>query len=675
MSYPHLLQPLDLGFAILRNRAVMGSMHTGLEDRKKNYRKLAAYYLERVEGGIGLIVTGGYAPNRAGSFSLLSSKLASRSDAVAHRTITDAVHSKGGKICLQILHAGRYGFHPFCVAPSALKSPISPFKPRALSSRGVERQIGAFVRCGKLAQSAGYDGVEVMGSEGYFINEFLAIHTNKRRDGWGGSFENRMRLPVEIVGRLREAVGPNFIVIYRLSMLDLVENGNTWQETVRLAKAIQEAGATLINTGIGWHEARIPTIALPVPRAAFAWVTKKLKAEITIPVIASNRINTPAVAEEILARGDADLVSMARPLLADPHFIRKTETGRTDEINVCIACNQGCLDRIFSGKRASCLVNPRACYETEIKVEPAAKKRRIAVVGSGPSGLACAAAAAERGHEVHLFEQAGEIGGQFNLAKRIPGKQEFQETIRYYGRQLELHGVRLFLQRKIGNRDLLREEFDEVVLATGITPRIPAIPGIDHPKVLGYEEVLRQKRPVGSTVAIVGAGGIGFDIAEFLTHPHPASLQSIEAFRREWGIDGSLQSPGGIADDRSGDSPKAVRTVYLLQRKPGRPGKNLAKTTGWIGRRTLQKRKVHMIGGVAYDRIDDQGLHISVAGESKILYVETVVVCAGQNSRRELFDELQDSGKKPHLIGGAKAAAELDSYRAIREGFLLGTRI
>ena len=674
MTYSHLFRPLDLGFTTLRNRIMMGSMHTGLEDRKKDYTKLATYFSERVKGGIGLIVTGGYAPCAAGRLTLNSSKLTNQWEAKSHQIVTSAVHAEGGKICLQILHAGRYAFHPFSVAPSSLKSPISPFKPRALSDKGVEKQIQSFVRCGLLAQSAGYDGIEIMGSEGYFINEFLASRTNKRTDRWGGVFENRMRLPTEIVQRLRDATGPDFIIIYRISILDLVEGGSLWNEVVLLALAIEKAGASLINSGIGWHEARIPTIATSVPRAAFSWVSKRLKEHLSIPVIASNRINTPEQAEKVLAGGDADMVSLARPLLADPDFVNKAKTGRADEINTCIACNQACLDRIFSGKRATCLVNPRACYETELTLKPTSNKKKIAVVGSGPSGLTCATIAASRGHDVSLFEASSEIGGQFNLAKRIPGKKEFHETIRYFKRQLQLTKVKLVLDREIEGNDMNNSEFDEVVLATGISPKVPEIPGLDHPKVLSYIDVLLYKKPVGASVAIIGAGGIGFDIAEFLASNDSSQNSEIETFISDWGIDPDLISRGGVIGQAPSFSP-SNRTIYLLQRKPGKPGKDLAKTTGWIRRLILKKKKVKMIAGVTYHRIDDQGLHLSVGGQSETLDVDSIVICAGQNSQRELLGDFEKSGKRIHLIGGAKMAKNLDSHRAIREGYQLGAEI
>jgi 2,4-dienoyl-CoA reductase (NADPH2) len=674
MSYQKLLQPLDLGFTSLPNRVLMGSIHTGLEDRKKHFPKLATYFSERARGGVGLMVTGGFAPNRVGCLSPFGSKLTNGFEARAHRKITEAVHKEGSKICLQILHAGRYGYHPFCVAPSAIKAPISKFKPKALSTRGVEKQIRDYIRCARLAQKADYDGVEVMGSEGYFINEFLVERTNHRKDKWGGNYENRMQVPVEIISGIRKAVGPNFIIIYRLSMLDLVEGGSSWPEIVTLAKAIEGAGATIINTGIGWHEARIPTIATIVPRGAFTWVTRKLKENITIPVVTSNRINTPEAAERTLQKKDADMISMARPLLADPTFVQKTQAGKTDEINTCIACNQACLDLIFTGKRATCLVNPRACYETEMEVLPVNLVKKIAVVGAGPAGLAFAAVAASRGHQITLFESDSEIGGQFNLAKLIQGKHEFSETLRYFKRQIEIHKITLKLNITVSEKDLINNDFDEIVLATGIRPRTPTIPGINHSKVIGYIEALKQPPKVGKTVAIIGAGGIGFDVAEQITEIETPGKNEIEAFMEEWGIDKSYINRGGITGITSG-FPTVPREVYMLQRQPGKPGRKLAKTTGWIRRTRLRRKKVQMLSGVSYDRIDDQGLHITFKNRSTILEVETVIICAGQVSQNQLYHKLKASGQKLHLIGGAKLADKLDSYRAIKEGYLLGIRI
>jgi len=668
------MAPLDLGFVTLRNRVLMGSMHTGLEDRARDYPKLAAYFAERAAGGVGLIVTGGMAPTVRGWLAPFASSMIFPWQVRHHRKVTAAVHAEGGKICMQILHAGRYGYHPLSVAPSAVQSPITPFKPRALSRRGIGRQIRGFVRAAKLAQRAGYDGVEVMGSEGYFINEFTTPRVNKRDDEWGGSTANRYRIAVEIVRRIRAATGPRFIIIYRLSMLDLVPDGNRWDEIVEQAKAVEEAGATLINTGIGWHEARIPTIATMVPRAAFSWVTRKLKGEVSLPLVATNRINTPAVAEQVLARGDADMVSMARPLLADPDFVNKAAAGRADEINVCIACNQACLDHTFSRQIASCLVNPRACRETELNYLPVTRARSLAVVGAGPAGLAFACVAAGRGHRVTLFDSADEIGGQFNMAKRIPGKEEFCETLAYYRRQLELLGVELRLGRRAEPGQL--RPFDEVVLATGVVPRTPAIEGVDHPSVLSYVDVLQRDAPVAGRVAIIGAGGIGFDVAEFLGHaPHdPAELPRPEQFAREWGIDMTLSARGGVEQVRAEPEPLA-REIWLLQRKSSKPGKGLGKTTGWVHRLSLRKRGVKMLAGVEYRLIDDRGLHIHHDGQDKLLEVDNVVVCAGQLPRRDLYDALREAGVPVHLIGGADVAAELDAKRAILQGSGLAARI
>ena len=646
-SYPHLLAPLDLGFTTLKNRVLMGSMHTGLEEAADGYARMAAFYAERARGGVGLIVTGGIAPNFAGRVEPRASQLSFPWQVARHRIITDAVHAAGGKIAMQILHAGRYAYHPLSVAPSAIRSPITPFKPRALTRWGIGKTIAAYVRCTRLAQRAGYDGVEIMGSEGYLINEFVAPRTNHRTDDWGGTFENRMRFPVEIVRRTREAVGANFILIFRLSMLDLVDGGSTWEEVVALAKAVEAAGATIINTGIGWHEARVPTIATMVPRAAFAWVTRRLKGEVRLPLIATNRINDPAVAEAVLARGDGDMVSMARPFLADAEFVNKAAAGRADEINTCIACNQACLDQIFTRQIASCLVNPRACHETLIVMKPAARKKRIAVVGAGPAGLACATTAAEAGHHVTLFDAAAEIGGQFNLARRIPGKDEFAETLRYYRRIIERTGVELHLGRQVGADDLAG--FDEVVLATGIVPRTPAIAGIDHPKVAGYTDIVMGRRVAGERVAIIGAGGIGFDVGEFLTH-HGGHDETAE-YCAEWGIDIEFRDRGGLAP---ADGREAPRQVWLLQRKATKVGEGLAKTTGWIRRTLLKKRGVTMLRGVEYEGIDDAGLRIRMDGEARVLAVDTIVICAGQEPRRELLVPLQKAGRRVTLIGGAE---------------------
>ena len=666
--YPRLLAPLDLGFVTLKNRVLMGSMHTGLEEAPDGYARMAAFYAERARGGVGLIVTGGISPNLSGRLEPRASQLSFPWQLAKHRVVTDAVHAAGGKIALQILHAGRYAYHPLSVAPSAIRSPITPFKPRALTRWGIRKTIADYARCARLAQRAGYDGVEIMGSEGYLINEFTAPRTNHRDDEWGGALENRIRFPVEIVRRSRESVGAGFIIIYRLSMLDLVEGGSTWDEVVALAQAVEAAGATIINTGVGWHEARVPTIATMVPRAAFAWVTKRLKGSVRLPLIATNRINDPAVAEELLARGDGDMVSMARPFLADAEFVVKAAEGRADEINTCIACNQACLDQIFSRQIASCLVNPRACHETRIVYKPAARKKRIAVVGAGPAGLACATTAAETGHHVTLFDAAAEIGGQFNLARRIPGKEEFAETLRYYGRIIERRGVVLELDRRVGAGDLV--DFDHVVLATGIVPRMPAIAGIDHAKVAGYSEIVMGRREAGKRVAIIGAGGIGFDVGEFLTHD--GGHDEIEAYCAEWGIDTQYRERGGI---QPADGRPPPREVWLLQRKAGKVGEGLAKTTGWIRRTLLKKRGVRMIPGVLYEKIDDAGLHISVDGMPQLLDVDTIVVCAGQEPRRELLDAVRKSGVPVTLIGGADVATELDARRAIAQGTEVALRL
>ncbi|GAB3947232.1 NADPH-dependent 2,4-dienoyl-CoA reductase [Kribbella albertanoniae] len=661
-AYPHLLEPLDLGHVVLPNRVIMGSMHTGLEDRLSDLPKLAAYFAERARGGVGLMVTGGYAPNRTGWLTPFGSTLSTRRQARKHRMLTDAVHAAGGKIALQILHAGRYSYHPFSVSASAVKAPINPFKPRALSDRGVRKQISAYVDCAGLAQEAGYDGVEIMGSEGYFINQFLAERTNKRTDRWGGSAENRRRLAVEIVRRTRERVGPNFLIIYRLSMADLVEGGQTWDEVVALGKEIEAAGASIINTGIGWHEARVPTIVTSVPRAAFTSVTAAFKPHVSIPVVTSNRINLPQVAEEVLARGDADLISMARPFLADPDWVLKATADRADEINVCIACNQACLDHVFAKKKASCMVNPRAARETELQLLPTRKVKHIAVVGAGPAGLAAAVTAAERGHDVELFEADQEIGGQFGIARRIPGKEEFAETIRYYRRRLEITGVKVHLGRRASAADLAG--FDEIVLATGVVPRVPSIPGIDHPKVLSYVEVVREGKPVGDSVAVIGAGGIGVDVSEFLTTVDSPTLD-LDAWKAEWGVADPTVTRGALGVPHPEASP---RQVYLLQRKPGRIGAGLGKTTGWVHRAALKNKQVEQLRGVNYERIDDEGLHLTFGPQHekpRVLAVDTIVVCAGQESVRDLADTLTTSGRPVHIIGGADLAAELDAKRAI----------
>ncbi|WP_421681815.1 NADPH-dependent 2,4-dienoyl-CoA reductase [Stutzerimonas urumqiensis] len=667
-AYPHLLAPLDLGFVTLRNRTLMGSMHTGLEEMPDGFTRMAAYFAERARGGVGLIVTGGVGPNEEGAVRAGAAKLSTPAEAAEHRIVTQAVHEAGGLICMQILHAGRYAYSPKLVAPSAIQAPINPFTPHELDEAGIEKQIADFATCASLAREAGYDGVEIMGSEGYFINQFLVAHTNHRTDRWGGTYENRMRLPVEIVRRVREAVGRDFIIIYRLSMLDLVEGGSTWDEIVQLAKAIELAGATLINTGIGWHEARIPTIATKVPRAAFTKVTAKLRGEVGIPLVTTNRINTPEVAERVIAEGDADMVSMARPFLADPDFVAKAAAGRADEINTCIACNQACLDHTFSGKLTSCLVNPRACHETELNYLPARQIKRIAVVGAGPAGLSAATVAAERGHEVTLFDSAEEIGGQFNVAKRIPGKEEFHETLRFFRNRIERTGVTLRLGQRVTADTLIEGGFDEIILATGIQPRTPEIPGIDHPMVMGYLDAILGRKPVGRRVAVIGAGGIGFDVSELITHDGQSTSLDREAFWKEWGIDLSLEARGGIA----GVEPHphaAAREVFLLQRKKSKVGSGLGKTTGWIHRTGLKNKQVRMVNAVDYLKIDDQGLHVRVGeGEPQVLPVDSIIVCAGQDPLRELQPALEAAGRTVHLIGGADVAAELDAKRAIDQG-------
>jgi 2,4-dienoyl-CoA reductase (NADPH2) len=672
MNYPKLFAPLDLGHVTLPNRILMGSMHTGLEDKAGDYDKLAAYFAERARGGVGLMVTGGIAPSIEGWLKPFGGRLTMPWHKPRHRKLTRAVHAEGGRICLQILHAGRYGYHPLSVAPSKIKSPITPFIPRALSSRGVERTVRNFVHCAKLAQDAGYDGVEIMGSEGYLINQFIAARTNQRNDAWGGDATRRMRFAIEIVRRTREGVGRNFIIIYRLSMLDLVEGGQDWSEIVTLAKAIEAAGASIINTGIGWHEARIPTIVTSVPRAGFAWVTHKLKGEVTIPLITTNRINMPEVAERILAAGEADMVSMARPLLADPRWANHAKAGRSDRINTCIACNQACLDHVFQNKRASCLVNPRACHETELKIEPANTPKRIAVVGAGPAGMACASTLGERGHTVTLIDKASEIGGQFNYAKQIPGKEEFHETLRYFRHRLSDSSVDVRLGQSADAASLHAGDYDEVVIATGITPRMVSFPGSDDPRMLSYLDVLAHHKPVGLRVAIIGAGGIGFDVAEFLAEHAPSPTTDVVRWTREWGVDMQLAQRGGLQKPQ----PEApARQIWLLQRSEGRPGARLNKTTGWVHRATLKAKQVTMLGNVSYRSFDDQGLHITVDGVPQTLPVDQVVVCAGQEPNRQLADELIATGLKVHVIGGADVAAELDAKRAIAQGTRLASQI
>ncbi|MFI9392652.1 FAD-dependent oxidoreductase [Streptomyces bauhiniae] len=661
--YPHLLSPLDLGFTTLPNRVLMGSMHVGLEEAERGFERMAAFYAARARGGVGLIVTGGIAPNDEGRPYEGGAKLTTEAEAEEHRVVTDAVHREGGRIALQILHFGRYAYHRDLVAPSPLQAPISPHVPRELTDADIERTIEDYARTARLARQAGYDGVEIMGSEGYLINEFIASGTNRRTDRWGGSYENRMRFPVEIVRRVREAVGEDFIIIYRLSMLDLVPGGSTLPEVVTLAKAVEAAGATIINTGIGWHEARIPTIATSVPRGAYTWVTKKLMGEVSVPLVTTNRINTPELAEELLADGRADMVSVARPMLADPDFVAKAAEGRPEAINTCIGCNQACLDHTFGGKITSCLVNPRACHETELVLTPTRLKKRVAVVGAGPAGLACAVSAAERGHHVTLFDAASEIGGQLNVARKVPGKQEFDETLRYFRHQLDTHGVDVRLNTWITPGDL--DAYDEVVVATGVTPRTPDIPGIDHPRVVGYLDVLRDGAPVGDRVAVLGAGGIGFDVAEFLTDAGDKASEDPETYFRTWGVDTDYAAPGGLT---APSRPASPRTVHLLQRKATKVGAGLGKTTGWIHRTELKHRGVTMVPGVRYDRIDDAGLHITVGEESHVLEVDTVVLCTGQDPRRDLYEELIAAGVSAHLIGGADVAAELDAKRAIKQG-------
>ena len=670
-AFPHLLSPLDLGFTTLKNRTLMGSMHLGLEEEKGGFDKLAAFYAARAKGDVGLIVTGGISPNIAGWVAPFAGRMSSSRHAKKHRVITDAVHAEGGKICMQILHSGRYGYHPLAVSASAVKAPISPFKPKSLSSRGVRKTITDYAECANYAKMAGYDGVEIMGSEGYLINQFFCERTNHRDDEWGGSLENRARLAIEVVKQTRDKVGTDFIIIYRLSMLDLVEGGAPWEEVVYLAKAIEKAGATLINTGIGWHEARVPTIVTSVPRAAFTWITQRMKSEVSIPLITTNRINTPEVAESVLADGHADMVSMARPFLADADFVVKAERDQSDQINTCIACNQACLDHAFEQKRASCLVNPQACYETELIFKSVAVPKKLAVVGAGPAGLAFATYAAERGHEVHLFEQSSEIGGQFNYAKQIPGKEEFYETLRYYARKIEVTGVKLHLNTLVDAELLEHHGFTEVIMATGIKPRQLTIPGHDHAKVLSYIEVLGDHKAVGKRVAVIGAGGIGFDVSEYLVEQENLTT-NLDKWLTHWGVDKAFQQPGALMEKQL---PDVDREVFLLQRKSSKVGKGLGKTSGWVHRNSLINHKVQMIAGVSYEKIDDQGLHILVGDKPRVLAVDNVVVCAGQTPFRELEHSLQQAGMKVHVIGGADVAAELDAKRAIRQGAELAAEI
>ncbi|MBT5629163.1 MAG: NADPH-dependent 2,4-dienoyl-CoA reductase [Oceanospirillaceae bacterium] len=669
-AYPHLLAPLDLGFTRLKNRVIMGSMHTGLEEAKNGFERLAAYYAERARGGVGLIVTGGISPNQQG-LTFSGAAALDKADKVAqHRLVTDAVHQAGSKICMQILHTGRYAYSPNAIAPSAIKAPINAFIPKAVSSEEIEQQIEDFAYSAKLAQQAGYDGVEVMGSEGYFLNQFIVTRTNQRDDKWGGSYDNRTRLAIEVVKRVRAAVGEKFIIIYRLSMLDLVPEGSNFSEVIQLGKAIEQAGASIINTGIGWHEARITTIATKVPRAAFTWVTHAVRKHLTVPVITSNRINTPAVAERVLANGDADLISMARPFLADPEFVNKAAANQAERINTCIGCNQACLDHVFNGKTSSCLVNPRACEETRIIIAPTQAIKTIAIVGAGPAGLACAVTAAERGHKVTLYDAASEIGGQFNIAKRIPGKEEFSETLRYFEVRLAELNVEVKLNTSLTTQALNQMQVDELVLATGVSPRQLALPGHNHAKVLNYLEVIKGVN-VGPKVAIIGAGGIGFDVAEFLTHGTHEPSTNVTQFMSQWGIDMTMQARGGVAEIPQ-NIEASPREIYLLQRKTSKVGAGLGKTTGWVHRTGLQQKKVNMLAGCEYQAIDDQGLHLTVGGEAQVLDVDHIIVCAGQDPNQSLSQGLE---RPYHLIGGAQKASQLDAKRAIRQGTLLAIEL
>lgn len=672
MSFPHLLEPLDLGFTQLKNRVLMGSMHTGLEEEKGGFEKLAAFYKERALGGVGLIVTGGISPNLRGRLTPHACQLSFPWQVGKHRVVTRAVHEAGGKICMQILHAGRYGYHPFSQAPSKIKSPITPFTPSAMSSRQVRSTIKDYASSAALAKKAGYDGVEVMGSEGYLINQFVSVRTNTRTDEWGGAFEKRAQFPIEIVNAIRAKVGKDFIIIFRLSMLDLVDNGSTWDEVVQLAQWLEQAGVSILNTGIGWHEARVPTIATSVPRGAFAWVTEKLKQSVSIPLIATNRINTPEIGEQIIASGQADMVSMARPFLADPEFVNKAAANTPELINTCIGCNQACLDHTFSLKRATCLVNPRACYETEINFLPTANKKRIAVMGAGPAGMAFSVYAAMRGHHVVLFEAKSEVGGQFNLARKIPGKEEFNETIRYFINQIKLHKVELRLNTRLDASVLATEKFDEVVIASGVVPRDLVLPGFDDPRVVDYQKVLSGEVTVGNTVALIGAGGIGFDMAHFLCERQSSTLNP-DKWLQQWGIDKTYLHAGGLTEPHSDNTDH--RKVFLLQRKTSKMGKGLGKTTGWIHRLVLKQHDVKMKTGVSYDKFDDAGLHIRVGETAEVLAVDNVVLCAGQESNRTLVDEMKATGLPVHLIGGVDVAAELDAKRAIRQGAELAMRL
>ena len=674
MKYKHIFEPLDLGFTTLKNRILMGSMHTGLEEEKNGIEKIAAYYAERAKGGVGLIVTGGISPNIQGWTGPFAARMSKKKHAIHHQKITEAVHKEGGKICMQILHAGRYGYHPLNVAPSKIKSPITPFTPFKLKESGIHRTIKDFVKSAKLSQLAGYDGIEIMGSEGYLINQFITKRTNKRNDQWGGSYENRMRLPIKLVEETRSAVGKEFIIIYRLSMLDLVENGSSWEEIVQLGKAIEKAGATIINTGIGWHESRIPTIATSVPRAAFTWVTKKMKAEIKIPLITSNRINMPDTAEKVLAEGHADMISMARPFLADPEWVNKAKAEKSDEINTCIGCNQACLDHVFQRKVASCLVNPRACHETELNYTTTKHKKKIAVIGAGPAGLASATIASQRGHEVTLFDASSEIGGQFNMAKQIPGKEEFYETLRYFKKQIEIHNVTLKLNTKVSLSDLKDSNFEEIILATGIQPRTLNIEGSKHQKVLSYIDVLKHKKQVGKRVAVIGAGGIGFDVSEYLSHKGDSTSLNVDAWLKEWGIDKTLKARSGI-EGIEASIETSPREIFMFKRSKGKFGGNLGKTTGWIHRASLKKKNVQFIGEVTYQKIDDNGLHYTQNNTQKLLKVDHIVVCAGQTPLKELYEPLIDLGKKVHVIGGADFASELDAKRAIDQGARLAAKL